>query len=476
MRNVANPDRRLCISRELVLYPLVMRHLHLGVERLRPFIEAVTAGLAKGAAFTAAVLRAADEYPELASCFDLATGTLEDSFGLRPEYLFPARDEIAALSVQNRRSRRGFQVASEADIAAFGDILALCAAGERSERELRDLVSDESIDELLAFDALEETSAPRLQVPPAPGIVRLQHASLLYRSKSTGILVDPHVSSSYEKGVTSTFGARDLRSLVDAIVISHSHEDHWSPTSLLQFPRDLPIIVPHVPRPSLLAHDMAHQLRSLGFTNVMSPKWYSRPITIGDFEIHVLPFYGEQPLRDRAWRHADLRNWGNTYYLKTASYSSWFLIDSGDDVSGRMSEVAEHVSSRLGGVDFLLSNLRMFSVGSGVGSPWYITGSGHYWLALAARQAAVLPSIRDSITLGPQGVAEVARVARAKTFLPYAHWWCPLGETPRDDAELSELRRFAAPTLDLRSWAIGDGYFLSARGCFERRRCHDVRN
>ena len=139
------------------------------------------------------------------------------------------------------------------------------------------------------------------------------------------------------------------------------------------------------------------------------------------------------------------------------------MIDSGDDPRGRMAEVAEHVASRLGGVDYLLSNLNVFGVGAGEGSPDYITGVGHYWLSLQPSQMARFSSLcGQPITLGPSGVAEVARIARPKAFLPYAHWWSAAGSRPQGETLL--LQRLAQACdelgahLDIVPWRVGEAF------------------
>ena len=432
------------------------------IARLVPFIEAVHRGTSEG--LRTAVLRAASSHPELASYFHIVENEIEETFGLRPEYLFPQQNPISGISIRNRMSGSGLRFSVE-DLPVIERCLSLCGMGQADEQAIRDEIDDELVDALLRYEYLQ-LARPSAGAPPPrePGIVRLQHASLLYRSETTGILVDPHFHSEYEPAdLGDTWASKDLHELVDAILISHSHGDHFSLSTLMLFPRDLPIVVPHVPRASLIGPDMAQLLRSVGFTRVLEPAWYSPSVKIGDFEIDVLPFFGEQPLRDEAPRHPDLRNWGNTYYLRSPHYSSWFLIDSGDDPRGRMAEVAEHVASRLGGVDYLLSNLNVFGVGAARGAPDYITSSGHYWLSLHASQLTRFSSLcGQALTLGPEGVAEVAHLARAKTFLPYAHWWTPMGTRSQKEAVMLRSfvsaceRRGARPKVV--PWLMGDSF------------------
>jgi L-ascorbate metabolism protein UlaG (beta-lactamase superfamily) len=250
----------------------------------------------------------------------------------------------------------------------------------------------------------------------------------------------------------------EVEGRVDAIVISHSHLDHWHLPSLMMFPSDTLIVVPKVPRATMLCPDFAATLRALGFTRVVTLGWFDPPVLVGDLEVHALPFYGEQPLLRGAPRHPDLRNYGNTYVVRHDSYTSWFLIDSGNDWMGRMAQVAHEVRARFGRVDLLMSNLNEFPVST----PMYITG-GHYWLALTPDQLRSFTSMaNDVITLGPGGVAEVCHIVQARKFLPYAHWWGEIGKPLDQEPFLTEQLRSRladlGATTKIIPWSIGDSY------------------
>lgn len=163
---------------------------------------------------------------------------------------------------------------------------------------------------------------------------------------------------------------------------------------------------------------------------------------------------------------------GNTYVIETEAYSSWFLIDSGADALGSMEEVAYHVRDKIGRIDVVLSNLRLFTLYT----PFYING-GLNWLTLSPRQLREFVSMRSHcITLGPAGVANVCKTVHARHYLPYAHWWGELGEdaasgldTPGQEERAvlmtlgDELRRVDAPTTIL-PWHIGDGFVAAPNG------------
>jgi hypothetical protein len=166
--------------------------------------------------------------------------------------------------------------------------------------------------------------------------------------------------------------------------------------------------------------------------------------------------------------HPELRSWGNTYLIRNGFYSSWFLVDSGADSGGTMAEVARYVSDRFGGVDSILSNLRPFRPST----PFYITGSGSYWLSLSARQMRAFSSMeRDCISLGTSGCAEVCGLAGARYFLPYANWWANPGESgPQEDLLMAEFRAALTEqkvSTEPISWRIGDGMTAIRSGTYE---------
>jgi beta-lactamase family protein len=288
-----------------------------------------------------------------------------------------------------------------------------------------------------------------------PGIYRLQHASVLYRSASgTGVVVDP-VAGFAEPSWLSPLAITG----VDAILVSHSHGDHFEPLTLMQFPRDTTIVVPDVPRTSMLCPDMAAILRDAGFTNVIAAPWFSR-VRIKDVDVRVYPFYGEQPWLSFAAPVADLRNHGNTYVVEMDGCKSWLLVDSGQEHGQAMAALCETVLRDVGSVDLVMSNLRSFSW-----HPRQIDGSGRYLFCFPENVLSCPDAWpTGSMTLGPGGVHELLSILEPRCFLPYAHWWHPLERTPHpvdsthDEADLlAAVRDSGGPLMtELRPWQVGD--------------------
>jgi L-ascorbate metabolism protein UlaG (beta-lactamase superfamily) len=260
--------------------------------------------------------------------------------------------------------------------------------------------------------------------PDQPGLYRREHGCAVIRSRTTTIVLDP-------VAYWMPHAPRAPLDGVDAIFITHGHADHFSLPSILALAPDptTPVVVPPVPRPSLLApNDMAAALRLFG-QRALAPAW-GTSVRIGDIEVDVLPFYGEQPVREGPGGVAGLRNWGSCYRFNTPDFSALALIDSGVDPEGSMVAVAEDSARRRGPVDFVLSSLPRF------GSPFFF-GLPHYYLALPfARLGELhrqhLASTLPSVTPGPEGIAEVCAAARARHYLPYGNGFEGLGRPIRD--------------------------------------------
>lgn len=443
---------------------------------IEPFIKEVTRHLEREATLEDSVLIAAALFPDAARCFVIQPGHMDETFGLREKYLFSERTP-AELVVETNTTRCQFDLTSAGAVKAVQEVLVTCASGRHSLKSATSVLSEDGQDflsQLLETEALmfREREVTGFAPSKMSGIHRLQHASLLFRTAASGILVDPHLHSGYRPDEINTdIHSDQLTGKVDAILISHFHEDHFYLSTLLMFPLDTPIVVPKVPRSSIICGDMERILKAAGFRNVFAVDWYSEPLRFGDIQVHVLPFFGEQPLLFEKTRQADLRNWGNTYVVQTADYTSWFLIDSGDDARGLMADVAHYVREKIGPIDVLLSNLKRFCLRT----PLYING-GLNWLTLTTQQMTNFGSMEDHcITLGPEGVADVCRIVNARYYLPYAHWWGEVGgvvdssvdvqgeEERQLLTELHDRLRDAGAKTEIVPWRVGDGFVARTR-------------
>ncbi|MCY1060380.1 MBL fold metallo-hydrolase [Nannocystis sp. SCPEA4] len=348
------------------------------------------------------------------------------------------------------------ELADEADLRALRSVL----SGDWQEAAPDDPARD------LARDFLEVgllrpagPDASRVVDFDRPGIFRLQHASLLFRSESSAVIADPQFSYATEQD----WLRRESYPNIDAILISHSHTDHFCLTSVMRFPRDTPIVVPRVRRGSLLTPPMAEILRAAGFTRVIDAEWFSTH-EFGDIRVTVYPFYGEQPWLTFASPSEDLRNWGNTYVVGANGVKTWFLIDSGREFGRSMTDLCGQVREEHGHIDIVASNLREFGW-----SPGQIDGKGSYLYCFP--EEIVMDPRRwpdgELMTLGPHGARELLDALEPGYFLPYAHWWHPLERRSHlVDERLTEEQMLAAIResprgkgrlrTQLLEWHVGD--------------------
>jgi len=448
---------------------------------VQPLIQEILDQIVKSDNLDMVIADAAKKYPTIAETFfDIDPSNVAASFSLKEPLLFPEQNPVVSLSFNNTKLAQFFPVGVREIIkeqSVLPDIhylLYLCGQAKFNYDQICQQVSDDMIillDKLIKSHVVQTQPQPARGVPvETSGVFRLQHAALLYRTKTTGILVDPQLHSNYglanlKQDITRAM----LEGFVDAILISHSHYDHWNLPTLMQFAPEIPIIVPKVPRGSITCEDMKARLEGLGFDHVIAVDWYAEPIVIGDIEINVLPFYGEQPLvpEYNQPKHPDLRNWGNTYLIRTPDYTSWFLIDAGNDPMGSMRDVAEYVRQKFGIVYQVLSNFLSLSYNS-IGTDLSSWGADIVGNLLSNPQIFSVTNKTDGFhlaTLGAKGVAEICSIVGAKACLPYAHSWAELGQYTGSDESLikdviAELEKVGCSTQVI-PWKIGDGYFSS---------------
>jgi L-ascorbate metabolism protein UlaG (beta-lactamase superfamily) len=99
------------------------------------------------------------------------------------------------------------------------------------------------------------------------------HATAIIRVDNLRLLCDPHFGQTFRRGLFGFFPARRVRigrlPQIDAIVLSHSHRDHYDLASLSVLDRTIPVFCPADNR-------ILYGLRRLGFSEV---------IVVGDWSI-----------------------------------------------------------------------------------------------------------------------------------------------------------------------------------------------
>lgn len=155
--------------------------------------------------------------------------------------------------------------------------------------------------------------------------IHLGHAALLYRQRDEVFLFDPWLLPWFaESSEPSLWGA--LLPKPAAVFLTHDHDDHVDPRTLLHLPKDTPIIVPSRKNRKTFYYDYLSLLQELGFNRVIE-------LAHGDtwpFEggtIVSVPFYGEDP--------CDLAMPRNCYLISDRGYNVLVHADSGPTNNGR---------------------------------------------------------------------------------------------------------------------------------------------
>lgn len=196
---------------------------------------------------------------------------------------------------------------------------------------------------------------------PAPGVDFIGHASLRLVHGGTQVLVDPCLmprAPCYPRGWQPASHASLGRP--DAIVITHSHPDHFDLGTLLRWGAEVPVYVPAVARESVLSIDMAARLRELGFRTVhaLQPQ---ATVTCGSITFDSLPFHGEQPTTGEVL-HPEVRNIGLTYVFRCGTRRVAVLADAGIDAMGDTRAVASAYRKRAGAVETVFGGYRGFAL------------------------------------------------------------------------------------------------------------------
>ncbi len=231
--------------------------------------------------------------------------------------------------------------------------------------------------------------------------VHLGHAALLYRQRDTVLLFDPWLLPWFaESPLPSPWGG--LLPKPAAVFLTHDHDDHVDPRTLLHLPKDTPIIVPARKNRKQFFFDYRSLLTELGFEQVIE-------LAHGDswpFEggaVISVPFYGEDP--------CDLEMPRNCYLISDRGYNVLVHADSGPTNNGRSAlkdNVIQPVVSQYGPIGLVLASqqqlleLRTYAAHAPLSHPgqWLDVGENGY--------------------LTNTYLAELCAAARARMFVSYA--------------------------------------------------------
>ena len=168
--------------------------------------------------------------------------------------------------------------------------------------------------------------------------VHLGHAALLYRQRDTLFLFDPWLLPWFAESPTpSLWGG--LLPKPAAVFLTHDHDDHVDPRTLLHLAKDTPIIVPSRRNRIRLFFDYRSLLAELGFDRVIELAHGETWPFEGGTVVSV-PFYGEDP--------CDLNMPRNCYLISDRGHNVLIHADSGPTNDGR-SALKDNVIQQLVG-------------------------------------------------------------------------------------------------------------------------------
>ncbi|MFT3706491.1 MAG: MBL fold metallo-hydrolase [Archangium sp.] len=271
--------------------------------------------------------------------------------------LFPSPTKTPPTVLHVRRDELAFDIPVAAhewpEINALFSTLAAGATRSDLSALSKNALCKEILEELKAARWLEPWTEP----DTTSDVQYIGHNTTLIRGRDASVLVDPYFrpASQFDLPSYQPMQPRDL-GRVSAVLITHSHGDHFHLGSLLQLPRETRFFVPPVRRESIFSTDCAARLKQLGFPNVEALPWWDER-EVGDLTVRALPFFGEQPT-DEEGVHPHLRNVGSTWKV-TAKHGRYaFFADAGRDVEGNMTRVC----AKAGPVDVLFCGVRGFKL------------------------------------------------------------------------------------------------------------------
>lgn len=198
-------------------------------------------------------------------------------------------------------------------------------SGREAERVLTKLIESLHQYECLVSSNSSTVKTHWFQTVQDRDTVHLGHAAVLYRQRDDVLLFDPWLLPWFaESSVPSLWGL--LIPKPAAIFLTHDHDDHVDPRTLLHFSKDTPIIVPSRRNRRKLFYDYLSLLRELGFGRVIELA-HGEQWSFNGGAVHAAPFYGEDP--------CDLEMPRNCYLINDRKHNVLVHADSGPTNSGR---------------------------------------------------------------------------------------------------------------------------------------------
>jgi L-ascorbate metabolism protein UlaG (beta-lactamase superfamily) len=232
-------------------------------------------------------------------------------------------------------------------------------------------------------------------------VTHLGHAALMYRYRENFFVFDPwFLPWLAESPIPSLWTG--LLPRPSAIFLTHDHDDHVDPRTLLTMPKDIPVIVPSRRNARSLFYDYASLLRELGFTKIIELA-HGETYPFDGGCVASVPFFGEDPV--------DLEMPRNCYLINDRGRNTLIHVDSGPTNSGKSAikeGVIDDLVRRYGPVATLfasqqqLKELRTYAAYACLSPPgrWLEVGENGY--------------------LTNNYLSELSAAAKARMFVSYA--------------------------------------------------------
>lgn len=210
------------------------------------------------------------------------------------------------------------------------------ASGRDIERHLTRLLEQLVTHECVAVSSVASVRAQWQEVTRDQDMIHLGHAALMYRQHDQFLWFDPWLMPWFaESPVPSLWTS--LLPPPAAVFLTHDHDDHVDPRTLLHLPKQVPVIVPSRKNRQSLYFDYLSLMRELGFTNVIELA-HGESWTFDGGQVVSVPFFGEDP--------CDLALPRNCYLIVDRGHNTLVHADSGPTNDGH-SAIKDGVISRL---------------------------------------------------------------------------------------------------------------------------------
>jgi hypothetical protein len=313
-------------------------------------------------------------------------------------------------------------------------------------------------------------SAPQTSIRPHwfdvvqdQDLVHLGHAALLYRQRDQVFLFDPWLLPWFaESSLPSLWGG--LLPKPAAVFLTHDHDDHVDPRTLLHLPKETPIVVPSRRNRKTLYYDYLSLLRELGFGRIVELA-HGESYSFEGGAVVSVPFYGEDP--------CDLEMPRNCYLITDRGYNVLVHADSGPANDGRSAlkdGVMRRLAEKYGPIPLVcasqqqLLELRSYAAHAPLSPPgkWLDVGENGYLTNAYLAEVCAAAGARLFVSYATGGADwypdhlsfMFSRRNPARTALLTAHWEPP--EKLKDLLEAQGCAYHYARALDVYR-AAGEG-------------------